>query len=166
MKDMKCQHKINDPYRQASENERSRGYGTEDPQQKNYRTGAAMFMHDGDGRGGVQPPRHLVEPHLATQNSRVYSPHAMSEPEYGPSTGSRAYKLVPIQDNDGQRHFSDSEGAPAPAFRNMMMSHEYSPPSPAPEDPMIGREMLDLVADPAIHRSRLITACIYTSHGK
>lgn len=168
MKDIKCQHKANDPYRQASESERSRGYGAEDrPQQKNYRTGAAaVFVHDGDGRGIVQPPRCLVESHLATQNSRVYSPHAMSEPEYGPSTGSGAYKLVPIQDNDGQRHFSDSEGAPAPAFRSMMMSHEYSPPSPAPEDPMIDCERLDLDTDPAMHRSRLIAACICMSHRK
>ena len=68
---------------------------------------------------------------------RAYSPRAMSEPERGPTPPVRAYKLVPIRDNELIRHYSDTEGAPVPPLR-MLLPH--TPPSPAPpDDPMMDR---------------------------
>lgn len=161
MKDLKSQHKANDPrhHHLATEHERPRGYAVTNPQQKNHCAGGGIFVHV--GQNDVQAPRCLAESQLATQNSRVYSPHAMSEPEYGPSIDNRVYKLVPIRDAEGQRHYSDSEGASAPAFHNAMMPHEYCPPSPAPEDPMMDCDVIDLVSDAAMHRSRLTANSIY-----
>ena len=78
--------------------------------------------------------KHVIE--TDAKNARVYSPHAMSEPEYGPASANWGYKLVPIRDTEMHRHYSDNEGVPMPSYR-MVMSHEYSPPSPAPEDPMV-----------------------------
>lgn len=151
--DQRKTYTTRDPRRQVLEPDRSRSYAPNDPQRNNCST-LGHSMHEADARNCVpMPPRHAVESQIASQNSRVYSPHAMSEPEYGPSTANRAYKLVPIRDNEIQRHFSDNEGAPVPAFR-MMMSHEYSPPSPAPEDPMMDCEMQNLVGEPGVSRGR------------
>ena len=77
---------------------------------------------------------------VSSRDSRAYSPRAMSEPERGPTPPVRAYKLVPIRDNhhhnELHRHYSDTEGAPAPPLR-MLVPH--TPPSPAPDDPMMDR---------------------------
>ena len=59
----------------------------------------------------------------------------MSEPERGPTPPVRGYKLVPIHDTEIPKHYSDNECTPQPAMRMSL----HTPPSPAPEDPMMDR---------------------------
>ena len=82
--------------------------------------------------------------------SGVYSPRAMSEPEYGPSSTLCGYRLIPIADNELHKHFSDTDGALVQPH-HMNVSHEYSPPSPAPEDPVMHRA----------HVARLVTSVCF-----
>ncbi len=106
-------------------------------------------MYSDSGEQRMHHPQQMVQHNLPPspkfrtmsprmqQDSRAYSPRAMSEPERGPTPPVRAYKLVPIRDDEiVHRHYSDTEGNPAPPMR-MMVPH--TPPSPAPEDPMMDR---------------------------
>ena len=95
--------------------------------------------HNHDNRShnerAASPKFRTMSPHTH-HDMRAYSPRAMSEPERGPTPPVRAYKLVPIRDGEVYRHYSDTEGAPVPPLR---MTMPHSPPSPAPEDPMMDR---------------------------
>lgn len=74
---------------------------------------------------------------------RVWSPHAMSEPE---CCGGQQQQMLNWSDNKtavssdmlvGGRHFSDNEVNPS-----YQICHEYSPPSPAPEEPINKKKLL------------------------
>ena len=100
-----------------------------------------MYGHPGNARPHhLQYPRpnspkyRTMSPHMHA-DCHGYSPHALSEPERGPTPPVRGYKLVPIHDMDMPKHYSDNEAVPLPPLR---MS-QHTPPSPAPEDPMMDR---------------------------
>jgi len=134
------------PRSDYSDNDRHQGSRPHDGRPHHPRHGSEKRLGNTDtmgshNRGSSPKSKDALSPnmsHYALQNDpRSYSPRAMSEPERGPTPPVRAYKLVPIRDNDIHRAYSDTDGAPVPPLR--MLSGGHSPPSPAPLDPMMDR---------------------------
>ena len=145
------------PYGSLGCNHRPAGWGAHNNQPTYENNPHAMQQQQAqpllNGHGGghyrtVEGPNSLASQQGA--HLRAYSPRAMSEPERGPTPPIRAYKLVPIRDsaaNEVHRHYSDTEGAPAPPLR-MMSNNSHAgeePPSPAPEDMPQGHGLGNLV---------------------
>jgi hypothetical protein len=99
-----------------------------------------------------------MSPRSQYQDTRAYSPRAMSEPERGPTPPIRGYKLVPIRDGEPHRHYSDTEGVPVPPLRSLVQT----PPSPRPASPH--EEYEDPMMDRAIQSSlpSLASECLTT----
>lgn len=134
------------PRSDYSDNDRHQGSRPHEGRPHHPRHGSEHRLANTDtmgshNRGSSPKSKDALSPnmsHYALQNDpRSYSPRAVSEPERGPTPPVRAYKLVPIRDNDIHRAYSDTDGAPVPPLR--MLSGGHSPPSPAPLDPMMDR---------------------------